>query len=150
MKLLDVFFALGACLLISLGLVAQDSQAGVDRSLAYPPPGSELDAEEIARQVYFANHFYAFNNFSIKRRGNTASVLVNRSGGGTPLTTAVERHLNNNYSPDEAIRARDLAIFHSGKMRGTGMLVTEYSDEDRSQDYRVWIPRLRKTRRFAQ
>ncbi len=150
MKLLDVFFALGACLLISLGLVAQDSQAGVDRSLAYPPPGSELDAEEIARQVYFANHFYAFSNFSIKRRGNTASVLVNRSGGGTPLTTAVERHLNNNYSPDEAIRARDLAIFHSGKMRGTGMLVTEYSDEDRSQDYRVWIPRLRKTRRFAQ
>jgi hypothetical protein len=150
MKLFDVFFAHGACLLFSLGLVVQESQAGVDRSLAYPPPGSEPDADEVARQVYFANHFYAFDNFSIKRRGNTVSVLVNRSDDGSPLTTAVERHLNNNYSSDEAIRARDLAIFHSGKMRGTGMLVTEYNDEDKSQDYMVWIPELRKIRRFAQ
>jgi hypothetical protein len=68
------------------------------------------------------------------------------------MVTAVERHLNNNYSQDkdEPLLSRDLAIFHSGKMRGTGMLVTEYKDEDKSKDYMVWLPSLRRIRRFAQ
>jgi hypothetical protein len=35
-------------------------------------------------------------------------------------------------------------------MRGTGMLVSEYKDEAKSKDYMVWLPRLRKIRRFAQ
>jgi hypothetical protein len=138
------------CLWFALSIVAVDSQAGVDRSLTYPPANVELDADEVARQVYFANHFYAFNNFSIKRRGRTMSVLINKPEDGSPLTTAVERHLNNNYAADDAIRSRDLAIFHSGNMRGTGMLVTEYADDEKNKDYMVWIPRLRKIRRFAQ
>jgi hypothetical protein len=137
-------------LAITLGVLSFESQAGVDRNLAYPAAGVEPDADEVAKQVYFANHFYAFDNFSIKRRGGTLSVLVNKAEGGSPLTTAVERHLNNNYAADDAIRSRDLAIFHSGKMRGTGMLVTEYAEDDRNKDYMVWIPRLRKIRRFAQ
>jgi hypothetical protein len=135
---------------LSLGLLTVDSLAGVDRSLAYPSAGVEPDADEVARQVYFANHFYVFDNFSIKRRGRILSVLINKAKGGSPMTTALERHLNNNYAADEAIRSRDLAIFHSGNMRGTGMLVTEYADDEKSKDYMVWLPRLRKIRRFAQ
>ncbi|WP_369162724.1 outer membrane lipoprotein-sorting protein [Candidatus Thiodiazotropha sp. LNASS1] len=127
-----------------------ESQADTGRNLAYPSPDVEIDAAEVAKQVYFANHFYAFDNFSIKRRGSTMSVLVNKSASGSPITTAVERHLNNNYDEDDAIRSRDLAIFHSGNLRGTGMLITEYKDETKSQDYMVWLPRLRKIRRFAQ
>jgi hypothetical protein len=126
------------------------SQAGVDRSLAYPASVAELDADNIAEQVYYANHFYAFTNFSIKRRGRMLSVLVNKSENGSPRTIAVERHLNNNYDEDNSIRSRDLAIFHSGKLRGTGMLITEYKDATKSKDYMVWLPRLRKIRRFAQ
>jgi hypothetical protein len=122
----------------------------VDNSLAYPASPTQLDAVNIAEQVYFANHFYAFSNFSIKRRGRTMSVLVNKSADGSPITLAVERHLNNNYDQDSAIRSRDLAIFHSGNLRGTGMLVTEYKDDEKSKDYMVWLPRLRKIRRFAQ
>ena len=49
-----------------------------------------------------------------------------RIGDLTVLSrTAVERHLNNNYEND-VIKSRDLAIFRSGKLRGTGMLVTDY------------------------
>lgn len=133
-------------------LAPVQTQAFVDSDLPYPAAGTEPSADEIARQVYFANHFFAFRNFSIKRRGGTLSVLINKSENGDEMVTAVERHLNNNYSKDndEPILSRDLAIFHSGKMRGTGMLVTEYKDDDKSKDYMVWLPSLRKIRRFAQ
>ncbi|MES9972269.1 MAG: outer membrane lipoprotein-sorting protein [Candidatus Thiodiazotropha sp.] len=137
-------------LLLFLGWYSVQCDAEVDRSLAYPTTDTELDADNIAKQVYFANHFYAFSNFSIKRRGRTLSVLVNKSKNGSPITIAVERHLNNNYDEDDAILSRDLAIFHSGNLRGTGMLVTEYKNENKSKDYMVWLPRLRKIRRFAQ
>ena len=135
------------CCLMPFGI-----HASVDRNLALPQSDETPDANEIARQVYFANHFYAFKNFSIERRGRTMSVLINRSASGKVTATSLERHLNNNYDsdPDEAIRSRDLAIFHSGKMRGTGMLITEYTNEEKSKDYMVWLPALRKIRRFAQ
>lgn len=135
---------------LSFFLFSVNGQASVDHNLAYPPGGVIPDAGEIARQVYFANHFYAFNNFSIKRRGRTMSVLINRVGEGSEKATALERHLNNNYESDDKIKARDIAIFHSGKMRGTGMLVTEYADENKRQDYMVWLPGIRKIRRFSQ
>lgn len=144
----DVIGGYGLMLLIACGCPL--SEAGVDRHLAYPSSGVEPDADTVARQVYYANHFYAFENFSIKRRGRTMSVLVNKAKDGSPITTAVERHLNNHYDEDDVLRSRDLAIFHSGNMRGTGMLVTEYKDEAKSKDYMVWLPRLRKIRRFAQ
>jgi hypothetical protein len=133
-----------------LGLFSLDSHAELDRSLPYPANDAEISADEVARQVYFANHFYAFDNFSIKRRGRTLSVLVNQGERGSPKVMALERHLNNNYGDEETIRSRDLAVFHSGNMRGTGMLITEYKDVDKSKDYMVWLPKLRKIRRFAQ
>ncbi|MCG8050568.1 MAG: outer membrane lipoprotein-sorting protein [Candidatus Thiodiazotropha endolucinida] len=132
--------------------MASTTFAGVDSTLALPAEGKNLSAEEIARQVYFANHFYAFKNFSIERRGRTMTVLINRSSSGKVSTTALERHLNNDYqlTEEESIQSRDLAIFHSGKLRGTGMLITEYQDDEKNKDYMVWLPALRKIRRFAQ
>jgi hypothetical protein len=124
--------------------------AGVDNRLAYPDSRKALTADELAEQVYFANHFYSFDNFSIRRRGRTMSVLINKTANGSPMITAVERHLNNNYDQGNAIQSRDLAIFHSGKLRGTGMLVTEYRDDEKSKDYIAWLPSVRKIRRFAQ
>lgn len=141
---------ISVCVFLFFGWYSVQSRADVDRNLAYPVANADLDAEDIAKQVYYANHFYAFSNFSIKRRGRTLSVLVNKSENGSPITVAVERHLNNNYAEDDAIRSRDLAIFHSGNLRGTGMLITEYKNEEKSKDYMVWLPRLRKIRRFAQ
>jgi len=132
----------------SAGLLISSSHADVSRDL--PLPEGIPDADEIAKQVYFANHFYAFKNFSIQRRGKELTVLINRSENGKKTATALERHLNNNYPEDDAIRSRDLAIFHSGKLRGTGMLITDFKDDEKSQSYMVWVPALRKIRRFAE
>ena len=44
----------------------------------------------------------------------------------------------------------DLAIFRSGKLKGKGMLITDYVDDAKSQSYSIWLPALRKIRRFAQ
>lgn len=125
------------------------SQATVDKNLPFPE--GTPTAKEIAEQVYFANHFYAFKNFSIgaSRSRNKKAVLINRSEAGNDSTIAVERHLNNDYD-DGVIRSRDLAIFRSGKLKGTGMLVTDFEDNDKSQSYAVWLPALRKIRRFAE
>ncbi|MCU7930633.1 MAG: outer membrane lipoprotein-sorting protein [Candidatus Thiodiazotropha sp. (ex Codakia rugifera)] len=126
--------------------------AAVSHDLALPAKGTPPDANEVARQVYFANHFYAFKNFSIRRRGRTMTVLINRSKSGKETATSLERHLNNNYKDDEtsSVISKDLAIFHSGRMKGTGMLVTEYSDDTKNKDYMIWLPSLRKIRRFSE
>jgi hypothetical protein len=153
MKILNRI-SLQTLLILSLTISFQSSisLASVDTTLPLPPTDVTPTADEIAEQVYFSNHFYAFKNFSIERRGRTMTVLINRSSSGREHVTALERHLNNNYeiSPNQAIRSRDLAIFHSGKLRGTGMLVTEYTDDEKNKDYMVWLPALRKIRRFSQ
>jgi hypothetical protein len=143
---------LGHFSLLWISLITITAHGEVDSTLPLPPDLEPPSAEEIAKQVYYANHFYAFKNFSIERRGRTMTVLINRSSSGKISATALERHLNNNYqlTPDEAIQSRDLAIFHSGKLRGTGMLVTEYKDRQKNKDYMIWLPALRKIRRFAQ
>ncbi len=128
--------------------LAATAAGDVDRDL--PLPRGTPDADEIARQVYFANHFYAFDNFSIRQRGRKATVLINRTSDGKISRTALERHLNNRYAADSPIKSRDLAIFRSGKLNGTGILVTEYRDPTKRQSYMVWLPALRKIRRFAQ
>jgi len=128
-------------------LVSAPSWASVNRDL--PIAEGTPTADEIAEQVYFANHFYAFNNFSIKQRGRQATVLINRDSDGSTSRTALERHLNNNYKSGP-IKSRDLAIFRSGNLRGTGMLVTDYTNDSKSQSFMIWLPALRKIRRFAQ
>jgi len=132
----------------ALALSSSLALAAVDRST--PLPSGEPSANEIIDQVYFVNHFYAFDNYGIGKKGKKITVLVNKSAGKKPSTLTLERYLNNQYEDDPVIKARDLAIFRSGKLRGTGMLITEYDDPNKSQSYAIWIPALRKIRRFAQ
>lgn len=136
-------------LLAAIGLAAVSAGAfAVPKDLALP--SGQPTPEQVADQVYYANHFYSFDNFSIDRRARKMAILINKDPGGGYNRSGVERHLNNSYPPGDAIKSRDLAIFHSGLMRGTGILVTEFSDEDRSQSYDIWLPSLRKVRRFAE
>jgi len=123
--------------------------AGVPVDLAYPS-GQLKSAEKIMENVYYVNHFYAFKNYSIEKKRRTITVLVKKSKGKKPLTDTVERYLNNAYLDNPTVKAKDLAIFRSGKMKGTGMLITDYKDDKRSQEYLAWLPALRKIRRFAQ
>ncbi|MCP5407084.1 MAG: outer membrane lipoprotein-sorting protein [Chromatiaceae bacterium] len=121
--------------------------AGVSKDLPYP--AGTPSADEIAQQVYFVNHFYAVKNYGITKKDRAITVLVNKAAGETPTTITLERFLNNDYD-DGAINAMDLAIFRSGKLRGTGMLITDFTDDNKSQSYAIWLPALRKIRRFAE
>jgi len=124
------------------------SGAGVTTELPYPE--GQPTAKEIIEQVYFVNHFYALKNFAIVKKGRKITVLVSRAKGKRPTTNTLERFLNNDYKDDPVVKAKDLAIFRSGKLRGTGILITDYDDDNKSQSYVIWLPALRKTRRFAQ
>ncbi len=134
--------------LLLVPLVASGSALAVSPETPYPQ--GEPTAREIIEQVYFVNHFYAFKNFAIIKKGRKITVLVSRAKGKRPTTNTIERYLNNDYRDDPVIKAKDLAIFRSGKLRGTGILITDYKDESKSQSYVIWLPALRKIRRFAQ
>lgn len=134
-------------IVLSLGSLTLHAETEVSKSLPYP--STTPDALEIAKQVYFVNHFYAFKNYSIEQKGQDVTMVVNKSKGQTPTTNNLERFLNNDYDDGE-IKSKDLAIFRSGKLRGTGMLITDYVDDSKSQSYAIWLPALRKVRRFSQ
>jgi len=133
---------------VCASLLSLGASAAVDRSLPYP--SGTPSADDIANQVYFVNHFFALDNYAIVKDGRAITVLVNKSKGKKPTTLTLERFVNNAYDDDPNIRSKDLAIFRSGKLRGTGMLITDYKKEGKSQSYAVWLPSLRKIRRFAE
>lgn len=128
--------------------VSFSATAGVAKDLPYP--SGTLTADQIMEQVYFVNHFYAFKNYAITDDNDNITVLVIKGEGKTPTTNTLERYLNNEYPADSSVKAEDLAIFRSGKLKGTGMLITDYEDDAKSQSYMIWLPALRKIRRFAQ
>ena len=106
------------------------------------------EAEEIARDIYFVNHFFAVNNISYGDKQHPLQ-LLNWPAGGKARLVKLERHLNNRYDKGD-IRARDLVIFRSGSLRSTGILVDIYKDGDRPLSFAVWLPALRKIRRHAE
>lgn len=77
------------------------------------------------------------------------TAIINKDSDGKVSTIAVERYINNSYD-DGIIRSKDLALFRSGNLKGTGLLITDYVDESKDQTYSVWLPALRKVRRFTQ
>lgn len=123
--------------------------AGVPKNLPYPTTGDPLTADTIAAQVYFVNHFYSLRNYSIKQKGDIITTVINRAKGSMPTTNSVERYVNNDYH-DGKIKSKDLVIFRSGRLRGTGMLITDFEADDKSQVYEIWLPALRRIRRFAE
>ncbi len=132
----------------ALAAASFTATAGVPKDL--PMPSGEPDANQVADQVYFVNHFYALKNYGITKKGNSITVLINQAKDSRPTTITLERFLNNSYPAGDEVNAMDLAIFRSGKLRGTGMLITDYSDDAKSQSYAIWLPALRKIRRFAE
>jgi hypothetical protein len=141
-------FRAGLAALALTTAVSFSATAGVPKDLPYP--SGDLSADQIMDQVYFVNHFYGFKNYAIVDKDDKITVLVIKSEGKTPTTNTLERYLNNEYPPSDAIKAEDLAIFRSGKLRGTGMLITDFQDDAKSQSYMIWLPALRKIRRFAE
>lgn len=130
--------------------ISLSANASVNKDLTYPAKDKKLTANEIIKQVYFVNHFYSFDNYAIVRNGSDITTLILRSKNKTPITYALERYLRNDYPKGDVVNSKDLALFRSGKLRGGGLLVTDYSDQGKSQLYEVYIKSIRKVRRFAQ
>lgn len=131
-----------------LAMASLSAVAGVPKDLAYPE--GTPTAEEIARQVYFVNHFYAVRNVSFERKGkNQIAVLAKRAKDGRASTDSFRRFLNNAYEEGE-IKARDMVLFHSGSLLGSGILVTDFVDDNKIQAYSVWLPETRKLNVFAE
>lgn len=131
----------------ALTLSSATASAGVSKDL--PLPSGTPDANAIMDQVYFVNHFYSLKNYGIKKKGRNITVIISRTEGKKPSTLTVERYLTN--TPKEAhVQTKDVAIFRSGKLKGTGMLITDFKDDAKSQSYAIWLPALRKIRRFAE
>jgi len=86
--------------------------AGVSVDLPYPG-GKLSNAKKIMQQVYYVNHFFAFKNYAIIKKGRAITKIIKKSKGKKALTETVERYLNNDYSSDPKIKSRDLAIFRS-------------------------------------
>ena len=121
--------------------------AAVEKELPYP--AGRPDADTIARNVYFVNHAYAVRNLVQEREGNRAPSTLIKAADGSVRAYAFERFLNNEYH-DGVVKARDLAVFRSGNLRGTGILTTVYEDDARRQDFWAWLPSLHKVRRYAE
>lgn len=119
---------------------------GVDRNLPYP---TKIDANEIAKQVYFVNHQFYLDNQLLKFKRRYSVLIVRRAKGKKPRVLRAERYLNNDYN-DGITRSKDLVIFRSGNLKGTGVLAREFVDENKSLEILMWIPALRKVRRMAE
>ncbi len=132
---------------IATSFVTGFATATVSKDLVYP--SGSVSANDVANQNYFVNHFYSFDNYGISKKGKEVTALILRSKNSNPLTLTLERYLNNNPKKS-GVNAQDLAIFRSGKLKGTGMLITDFKDQSKSQSYEIFIPSIRKVRRFAQ
>ena len=120
--------------------------AGVDRTLPYP---KKVNAEEIAKQVYFVNHQLYLNNQILKGTSKHSILIIRRAHGKKPRTLRVDRYLNNAYK-DGVTKSKDLIVFNSANMKGVGVLAREFVDEKKSLEILMWLPALRKVRRMAE
>ena len=117
-----------------------------DGDADHPPP-----AEEIIAQVWYVNHLRAVRKFGIIHQGERYPYLVYRSRRGQYRFRTLDRMLKNDFPADSGILAKDIAIFYYPMaVRGTGILITDYRTPGKSQSVQVWLPALRKVRRFPQ
>ena len=107
------------------------------------------DADAIARQVDFVNRFGAVHNVSFGDETHPV-VVIDRAASGRMVVNTFERWRRNESDVNTAVSARDLVIFRSGKLRGTGILVSDYREPEQGRAYSVWLPSLRKVRRFSE
>jgi hypothetical protein len=116
-----------------------------------PYPSGTPSAADIIAQVWYVNHFRAVKKFAIRKQGKDITHLIYRNGEGKYRFRTLERFLKNDFPADSAILAQDMAIFrYPSAVNGTAFLITDPADAQRSQELVVWLPALRKPRRFTQ
>jgi len=123
------------------------------RADSLPYPVGPLTGEQIAQQVYYSAHGGLINNAVSRRFKREIALLVNRAPldkrgpGRKPSVNTFETYVNNNVADPEIV-SQQMAIMKSGKVKGTGVLFTEYTDKKRGSTIALWLPALRKIRRL--
>lgn len=160
--LIALFYALtGSALAANMSVSAgASSTAKSDSSSSFklkegalPYPTESLTVDEIVKQVYEAAHGGLIENAVSRRNKREISLLINRAPldkrgpGRKPSVNTFETFINNNPQ-DPELESMQMAIMKSGKVRGTGVLFTSYSDKTRSASIALWLPALRKIRRL--
>ncbi len=105
------------------------------------------DPLKVSEQVYFVDHFYAFDNVLIGYQSAPDMLLLSQSGGA-PSLIKTERMITH-VPQQKGLKSSDLVIFKSGKLKGTGILLDDFTQEKPLQ-IKMWLPGLRKIRRFAE
>jgi len=112
-----------------------------------PLAAAEVDLDALLERSWRVDHFRGFETLLIGYRKRPDMVLLSRGPrSGTRIDT--ERLIQ--LRPKKLqMEARDLVLFKSGKLRGTGILVDDYGP-GKPMQIRMWLPALRKVRRFSE
>ncbi len=144
--LAKIYIKITISLLLGLCSVTQAQE-----DLTYPE--GPLTAEQVAQQVYMAAHGGLVRNALSKRNKGAVALVINRAPlekrvrGRRPTINTFETYVNNSPA-DLAIKSVQMAILTSGKIKGTGILLTNYTDQERGATISMWLPALRKIRRI--
>jgi hypothetical protein len=119
--------------------------------IPYPSNPDSLTADEIITHTWFVNHFRAVNNYAVKQNGEEITWLAYKTRTGKFRFRTLERFLYNEQDRSKEIFSKDLVVFHyPGAIDGTGILINDYVDTSKQQSVNIWLPALRKPRRFAE
>lgn len=122
-------------------------------SLAYPT--GQLNASEIAEQVYLVSHGKLLKSSSSTKNKKAISLVVKRAPlekrkpGRKPSVNTFET-FGKSRPENPMIDSLQMAIITSGKIKGTGTLYTNYKDPEKGDVVSLWLPALRKLRRINQ
>lgn len=111
------------------------------------PISSILTANEIAVQQFYGSRGMHLKNFSSQKKGKKISLLIKRTPGESPSVNAFESFTNYNYQ-DGRVESKLLIVYRSGKLKGTGVLLSTHVNAKRTPDLMIWLPALRKIRRL--
>jgi hypothetical protein len=117
--------------------------------LDLPYSASPESAYEIMKHVYYVNHFYSFKNLVIKGKKSNSLEIINLSPDHNISRMSAQRFVRHNFS-NKKIKTKDLLIIKTGKLKGTGLLATDYIDDKLPIKISLWLPALRKIRRISE
>lgn len=134
---------------IILLLLFSSKAFAVSQDLAYPSAGQELTGRQLAEQIYYVNHLYAFETVEMDGKKNQQIRIYNYQPGKKPTLLLASRYVNHRMQK-ENIKTMDMVTFNSGKQRGVGVLVTDYRESGKPMSVSLWLPALRKVRRITE
>ena len=123
--------------------------SATSRFLDYPDPDANLSGQQIADQVYFVNHLYAYETVEMVGSRKLPLQVINVMQDKRPSRVTAKRYVNHRIDR-ENIKTRDMLILTTGKQKGVGILVTDYLEQGKAMGISLWLPVLRKVRRMLE